>query len=534
MSSNKNLLKAVFAIAIFILFWDWFVVSRFAPPKPRPSATPSRDIALPQDTIIAKEDPKKLNIPVIKGPLNPKEEKLVEIKNENVRVAFSSKGARVVHWQIQEVTHTVELVNTQAVVLPLETFPNLNFNLTKTDEHTILFQAIHPDGFEITKVFSLKDNPFRPKLTISFNNVNKDPVLVQTQLSWGLGLNKEIVGTPRDEKQIPQILAEMRAVAYANKVLAWQPGLIFNRSIDRIEKGAFEWFGVDNDHFIAAFLNSQAPFEQIHIKVDKKTPPFIGWPLAFSLQPNMTHDISVELFVGPKILDVLKTQGHHLEKALNFGAFGFIAKGLLWILNFFHDLTGNYGWAIVLLTIFVQIVFFPLTRKSLRFSGKMKELQPQLKKVQEQFSKDPKRMQLETFNLYKRHGIRFMGMEGCFPILIQIPIFLAFYQSLRVAYELRGASWLWINDLAAYDPTYVLPILMGAGMFLQQKMTSVAMDPAQAKIMLVMPILFTFLFLKLPSGLVLYWVVNSLTTILIQKVLQWKSHPKPSPTSTSG
>jgi YidC/Oxa1 family membrane protein insertase len=215
--------------------------------------------------------------------------------------------------------------------------------------------------------------------------------------------------------------------------------------------------------------------------------------------------------------------GLDLVKSVDFGMFGVIAKVLLWGLRYFHSLTNNYGWAIIILTFYIQFLLLPLTIKNYRHSNRMRELQPHIKKLQDQFKSDPKRLQAETFNLYKRHGMKFMGMEGCFPILLQIPVFIAFYATLRAAYELRGAPWIfWIKDLGVYDPYYVLPILMGVGMFLQQKMTSVATDPAQARMMYMMPFIFTFMFFKLPAGLVLYWCVNSMTTIVIQSLM-----PKP-------
>jgi YidC/Oxa1 family membrane protein insertase len=157
----------------------------------------------------------------------------------------------------------------------------------------------------------------------------------------------------------------------------------------------------------------------------------------------------------------------------------------------------------------------------------MKELQPQIKQIQEQFKNDQKRIQIEMFNLYRKNGMKFMGMEGCFPILLQLPIFFSFYATLRVAYELRGATWLWIPDLGLHDPFYILLVFMGLGMFVQQKTTTVAADPAQAKMMMFMPVIMTFMFLKLPAGLVLYWSINSICTILIQKFLQWRRHAVP-------
>jgi YidC/Oxa1 family membrane protein insertase len=190
--------------------------------------------------------------------------------------------------------------------------------------------------------------------------------------------------------------------------------------------------------------------------------------------------------------------------------------------------THNYGWAIVVLTMIIQVIVFPLTRKNFEHAARMRELQPQLKKLQDQFKNDPKRMQVETFNLYKKNGMRFMGMEGCFPMLLQIPIFIALYNTLRSVYELRGAPWIfWIKDLSAHDPYYVLPIIMGAGMMAQQKLTTAPADKAQAQMMMFMPIIFTFMFLKLPAGLVLYWCINSIMSIMIQRLFV-KKPTKPS------
>jgi len=329
----------------------------------------------------------------------------------------------------------------------------------------------------------------------------------------------------------------MRGVALADKIMSWKPGILFGKTIDKTVTGTFRWVGVDNAHFLAAFIpvrrGSQVSyFDQLKVKSNKKLPPIIEIPIS-DVRPNESQTQEFQLYVGPKIMSVLAAAGSGLEQSVEFGFFGIISKILLKGLRFFQSITGNYGWAIIILTICVQILFFPLTRKTLQHSLKMKVLQPQLKKIQKELKHDPKRLQIETFNLYRKNGMKFMGMEGCFPMLIQIPIFFAFYQTLRVAYELRGAPWIfWITDLAVFDPYFILPVVMGLGMFLQQKVTSVAMDPTQAKMMFIMPIMFTFFFLKLPAGLVLYWVVNSLTTVMVQKILQWQKKSGLNPSKT--
>ncbi|MFQ5519853.1 MAG: membrane protein insertase YidC, partial [Candidatus Methylomirabilia bacterium] len=199
----------------------------------------------------------------------------------------------------------------------------------------------------------------------------------------------------------------------------------------------------------------------------------------------------------------------------------------LWLMNFFYGLIPNYGVAIILVTVLTKVLFYPLTLKSITSMKKMQAIQPQVNALRAKYQKDPQRLQAETMGLYKKHGVNPLG--GCLPMLVQMPIFIALYWVFSLAVELQNAVFLcfgtlfgkalWICDLAQPDPTYVLPILMGASMFIQQKMTPVMGDPRQAKIMLMMPVVFTFFFLNLPSGLVLYWCVSNVLQILQQRYM---------------
>jgi YidC/Oxa1 family membrane protein insertase len=205
---------------------------------------------------------------------------------------------------------------------------------------------------------------------------------------------------------------------------------------------------------------------------------------------------------------------------------------ILLLMNWVYRYVGNYGIAIILLTVVSKALFYPLTVKSMRSMKAMQTLQPQVNALRSKYKSDPQRLQRETLELYKQHKVNPMG--GCLPMVAQIPIFYALYLALSVSVELQNAAFicfghvpqsvpliggmdLWICDLAKQDPTYILPILMGVTMFVQQKMTPVAGDPRQAKMMLIMPFFFTFMFLNLPSGLVLYWTVSNILQILQQK-----------------
>jgi YidC/Oxa1 family membrane protein insertase len=234
------------------------------------------------------------------------------------------------------------------------------------------------------------------------------------------------------------------------------------------------------------------------------------------------------LYMGPRDLEDLKVLDKDLERALSFGWTDIIAKPLLHLLRFFNQYIHNWGVSIILLTILVKIAFWPLTHKSYKSMKEMQKLQPRMAKIREKYKNDRQQMNKEVMGLYKTYKVN--PMSGCLPMVIQIPVFFALFRILGSAIELRHAPFmLWINDLSAPDrlfnfafsipfmkPPYGIPVLtllMGASMFIQQKMTPTPGDPTQAKIMLFLPLIFTFMFINFPSGLVLYWLVNNVLSI---------------------
>ncbi len=221
------------------------------------------------------------------------------------------------------------------------------------------------------------------------------------------------------------------------------------------------------------------------------------------------------LYAGPKVIDELKVLGLQLEHIVDFGFWSFLARPIFWLLLYINSIIGNYGWSIIILTILIRIPFIPLLNKGQASMKRMQALQPKMQEVKEKYKKDSQKMQKEMMALYKKHKVNPMG--GCLPMLVQIPVFFALYKVLLAAIEMRQSPWiLWIHDLSAKDPYYVLPIVMGATMFLQQKMTPTSADPKQAKIMMFMPLIFTFMFLSFSSGLVLYWLMSNVLSIVQQ------------------
>jgi len=300
------------------------------------------------------------------------------------------------------------------------------------------------------------------------------------------------------------------------------------------------WVALENDYFLAA-LALVPPADGRILRGRERDAAGVGvvFPEA-RLGPGQPWMGQVEVYVGPKEWDRLKALGVGLEQAQarNYGDFLYLpwipmewfCVPVLWLMNFLAtQLPGrNYGVAIILLTVLVKIAFYPLTHKSMSSMKQMQALQPQLNALRSKFKSDPQRFQREQLELFRTHKVNPMG--GCLPMVVQVPIFYALYLTLQYSVELRGAPFvLWIHDLSQKDPWYVLPILMGISMLIQQKMTPTVGNPQQAKIMLIMPVIFTFMFLEFPTGLVLYWLVNNVLSIAQQSLIDRAARGREAP-----
>jgi YidC/Oxa1 family membrane protein insertase len=308
-----------------------------------------------------------------------------------------------------------------------------------------------------------------------------------------------------------------------------------------------DWVALDSIWYLDAALIPKSPGFKLVMTTEGKVDPkgaekgptgraTVALKATPTIAPGQVWEGNVVLYAGPKEHERLKALG--LEGTINFGGFPLPRKWgglpmewlgvpILLLMNWTYKHVGNYGVAIILLTVVSKVLFYPLTVKSMRSMKAMQALQPQVNALRSKYQKDPQTLQRETLALYKKYRVNPMG--GCLPMIAQVPIFYALYLALSVSVELQNSPFLcfgrifgvdlWICDLAAHDPTYVLPVLMGITMFVQQKMTPTMGDPRQAKMMLFMPIIFTFMFLNLPSGLVLYWTVSNVLQILQQKLM---------------
>jgi YidC/Oxa1 family membrane protein insertase len=283
--------------------------------------------------------------------------------------------------------------------------------------------------------------------------------------------------------------------------------------------GDVSWAGFGHTYFFLALLPENGAQHKVSVAKN-------GAALIAALSGPAASG-RYQLFIGPKELDILKSVGREIDRAIDFGYFGFISVPLLYVLHFFHRVTASYGLDIIILTVLIKILMWPLTHKSFTSMKAMQKLGPQMEKLKERYASDKEKLNKEIMELYKRNGVNPLG--GCLPMVLQFPVFIGLYNALSTPIELRHAPFMWVKDLSRPDwesipftfndwqlGIPILTIFMGASMFLQQWMTPSAGDPNQRRMMMLMPLMFTFMFVSFPAGLTVYWLVNNLLSIAQQ------------------
>ncbi len=290
--------------------------------------------------------------------------------------------------------------------------------------------------------------------------------------------------------------------------------------LDKMEKSPLDksasggWLAMIQHYFLAAWIPN--PEEKNHyyttVKNGLYTLGMVGE--AFSVAPGQSGSTSANLFVGPKLQHELSAIAPGLDLTVDYGVLTFIAKPLFWLLETIHAIVGSWGMAIILLTVLIKGAFYKLSETSYKSMAQIRKLQPRLQALKERHGDDKQKLNEAMMDMYKREKINPLG--GCLPILVQIPVFIALYWTLLESVEMRMVSFLWLPDLSSADPYFILPLLMGASMLIQQKLNPTPLDPIQARVMMILPVVFTVFFLWFPSGLVLYWVVNNTLSIVQQ------------------
>src|SRR4030043_1364670 len=575
---EKRAIYAILLTFFVIVFW-YLLQSKFfpqTPSKPAPQEEKKGQVSPTEKAAEKKVETKQskpLRVEKSIGKQKVIPQKEVFIETQNYWAAFTTNDARLKHFKLKKYENRVnetaltikltqfveeilgkkvetpkkpeplDLVNTSGEKgLPLGLTLLLSGENWEVDKDQLrllessekgenTFSKSLENGLKVLKRFKFTADRYTIHLEVEVQNNSSKEITNQLGLEWigeielaklakeenkDFGLKYSFFRNQKVEKK------EFGGSATSGCIPGCGTQKTTTEPFETTEKGDIKWFSFEGEYFTALLIPppskeitlSVKGSEKELLKADVMTP-------SISVPPQEKVNIAYQIYLGPKDEDLLKALGVGAEKLVDFGWFRIVAKPLLWFIRLTHVVTGNYGIDIILISILIKIIFLPLTQISMKSMKGMQKVQPEMSRLKEQFKNDKTRLQQETMLLYKRRKIN--PMSGCLPMLIQIPVFIALYNALQNTMEMRHAPFFfWIKDLAAKDPIYITPIIMGATMVLQQKMTPTAADPAQAKIFMLMPIMFTFLFLNFPSGLVLYWMVTNILSIAHQYYMNKK------------
>jgi YidC/Oxa1 family membrane protein insertase len=547
---EKRVILAAMLMAGLLMLYQTFFLSppqqsapakTEAPAKPGAGAPPAPAVPAPA---AATPLPAAAAIP----------ERIAQVQGPLYRATITSRGGEIREWELNyrgqkpmvvpgllsPTGLTIERAGGPAQVVPFTLAPE-RVEVSK-DQPQGELRLTGDDGFglRIAETRRFRADNYTMEQVIRVENRHTVPQAAELVLSW-----KAPLEWPKDRVEQFHGQHPVRVVGLLADGLRREE---LSKESRRVADGS--WIALESEWYLTAFIPKSAGWKLVEAPVNGAATVGVRATLP-TLQPGQAWEGTLLLYVGPKEYDRLKAFGVGLEKSIYFGGFPmpqsygglpmeWVTVPLLWLLHAFYGWTGNYGVAIILLTVITKAVFFPLTVKSMKSMKAMQAIQPQVNQLRAKYKNDAAKLQQETMALYRQYGVNPLG--GCLPMIVQIPVFYALYVALSVAVEIQNApficfgrapSWLpllggkdlWICNLADYDPTYILPLLMGVSMFIQQKMTPVMGDPRQAKIMLMMPIVFTFMFLNLPSGLVLYWTLSNVLQIAQQHYMDRGTKP---------
>ena len=523
--------RTIIAIVLIVLLWSGY--SLFFPPVPQ-TQQPQDEPAIESVSSIITEPDTTLSSDAQEIQDYSSEEKSFTITSDIYEILISSRGATISKVSFKNYKETNEKDSDNFYLLDNDIFEfysfktnfsdgfiipeDLNYNLIDHSTDTITFDnetkiltfVAEYRSFRITKIYTFYKNHYHFNLSTNIINTS------DTHFSGKYNIS---LVTPWTSDEKGDFYSFSGPLTFdGNKLQEDKPKNIQKNPV--IYRDAV-WSGFTDKYFLQA-LNPDDSIEHVLINYQSGFIENKFTSNSFVILPGESKVFEHSAFLGPKNLDYLSAGDASFEEAIHFGFFHFLAKPLFVVLLFFYGFLNNYGFSIILLTICIKIIFWPLTHKSYKSMQGMQKLQPEMKRLKEKYADDKQRLNQEMMTFYRDNKVNPLG--GCLPILIQIPVFFALYKVLLDSIELRHAPFmLWITDLSAKDPLFITPVIMGASMFLQQKLTPTNLDPTQEKVMLMMPVIFTFLFLNFPAGLVIYWLVNNLLTILQQLIIRRQS-----------
>ncbi len=480
-------------------------------------------------------------------------EREIIVESQRVRAVFTNRGGRLTHWILKqyndETGKPLDLIPQGVAWFPKPFALRVSdaaltgrmngalFEVNAAGDHvdatrapvTLAFEFQDASGLSVRKTFTIE--PASYVLTFSATATSGAEAL-RPAITWGPGLGDVTAAAGSGSFFSGNYIQPAEALFYQDGKFQRVPQM--NVKGGETHEGDFRFAGIADQYFVVCTLLA-GPQKIVY---DPVLVPAPGQGEGKSLRlVASTFDFGrglreVRYYIGPKDFNILKSIDPEFVRVIDLGIFAWLAVPLLGALQWIHGYIGNYGWSIIALTVLINVAMFPLRHKSVVSMRKMQELQPQLKAVQDRYANlsmtDPAKakMNQEIMELYKSRGVN--PASGCLPMLLTLPVLFAFYALLSQAIELRGASFgLWITDLSAHDPLYITPVLMGITMFWQQWLTPTSMDPVQQRMMMIMPVMFSFMFLWAPSGLVLYWFVSNLWAIGQQYFTNWLIGPPP-------
>jgi YidC/Oxa1 family membrane protein insertase len=531
--------RLLLAVALSLLVLTAYQLFFAPPPRPHPSPSPAASgvptAPGPSPSVRPEAHPALPTPSPAAAPVADEKERRVEVQGPDLAVAFSNRGARLLSWRLLHFAdprgRPEEMV--QAVAggprpLDLETGePELDARLKgalfKPSAESITLPAAAGDlrftyaegDLEAEKTLHFEPRGYLVSVRARVRRAGRD---LPVRIFWGPG-----IGNPT--------AAEMEVQGYhAPQAVYLGPGGVERVPAPKLGPAQtvspLRWAGVEGTYFTALWVPpppGAAELRGVALPPGEDGKPRVGVQAGIPL----AADAPALLYVGPKDYLMLAKIDHELQRVVPVGDWiGPIVVALMALLRWVHGNVGNYGWSIVLLTVLINVVMAPLRHYSIANGVKMAKLAPEMKVIQDRYRKvpalDPRRqeMQKEVAALYARHGMSMSTQMtvGCLPILLTMPFLIAFYRVLSVSIELRGAPFLWIPDLSQKDPYFITPLLMGLSMFVMQRMTPTAMDPAQQRIMMIMPLMFVGMFLWAPAGLNLYWLASNVCSIMQQAV----------------
>jgi YidC/Oxa1 family membrane protein insertase len=535
---RRAIVATVLALVVLLVYQAYFAPVPQQPTEPQQAGTEeAKPEAVPRTArpaAPAATAPKPRAKPArMSGPLRrAKREEKITLETDLLKVVRTNRGGAVQSWELkqyQEADGPVDLVGAlpdNGAPLPLSTSVDGGegakglyrvVERPSADRNTpqrIVMEFQEARGILLEKTIVLHPGRYLADVEVRLKNLSGAPVQGSLRLQWGPGF---------------RIGANDRAVGAVTPA-AWIDGELVNPDMEEVEQeitqpGAAAWTALQDRYFAAALVPDE-PGPSGLLGKDADGRPIVGllYP-AQEISAGGETTARLKLYAGPKEITRLRDAGHDLRELVYLGWFDFLARPALYFLRFLHGFVGNYGVAIVIITLLQKIAFYPLAHKSHKSMHAMQTLQPRIQAIKDKYKNNPQKVNQETMELYKRHGVNPLG--GCLPMVIQIPIFIALYNALASSVELwRAPFTLWITDLSVPDTLFALPfalpylgeafplrglpLIMGLSMFIQQKMSPTGGDPRQAQMMLyLMPVMFTFIFWGMPSGLVLYWLINN-------------------------